>query len=162
MLLSCSSSACSSHAVVLALSQLERCSARSFTACSSSSGFGVLDTDLFVVDQDGLITEAAPSSAQDCQAPELMLIGQAVALEARVALVALALMFSSALWLCALALRRDPALWLCATSVPSPAQVREGAVPPSVAKLALRRTQSRGRNYFIRGFDERLQCCAGA
>ena len=55
------------------------------------------------------------SSAQDCQAPELMLVGQAVALEA---LEALALMLSSAPWLCAVALRRDSlsSSWLIAPS----------------------------------------------
>ena len=70
-----------------------------------------------------MITEAVLSSAQDCQAPELMLIGQAVALEALVALVALALMFSSAPWLCAVALRRGSAPWLCAVAL------RSGSAP---------------------------------
>ena len=44
------------------------------------------------------------SSAQDCQAPELMLVGQAVALEALEALEALALLLSSTLGLISLAL----------------------------------------------------------
>ena len=51
-----------------------------------------------------MITEAAPSSAQDCQAPELMLVGQAVPLEALEALEALALRLSSTLGLISLAL----------------------------------------------------------
>ena len=57
-------------------------------------------------------------SAQDCQAQELTLAGQAVALEALEALEALALMPSSAPWLCAVALRRDSlsSSWLFALS----------------------------------------------
>ena len=43
-------------------------------------------------------------SAQDCQAPELMLVGQAVVLEALEALEALALLLSSTLGLISLAL----------------------------------------------------------
>ena len=61
---------------------------------SRSSGVDDHDTDVFEV------TEAVLGSAQDCQAPELMLAGQAVALEALEALEALALMLSSAPWLC--------------------------------------------------------------
>ena len=70
-----------------------------------------------------MITEAVLSSAQDCQAPELMLVGQAVALEALEALEALALMLSSAPWLCAVALRRGSAPWLCAVAL------RSGSAP---------------------------------
>ena len=79
---------------------------------SRSSGVDVHDTDVFEV------TEAVLGSAQDCQAPELMLAGQAVALEALEALEALALMLSSAPWLCAVALRRDSlsSSWLIAPS----------------------------------------------
>ena len=66
-----------------------------------SSGVDVHDTDVFEV------TEAVLGSAQDCQAPELMLACQAVALAALEALEALALTLSSAPWLCAVALRRD-------------------------------------------------------
>ena len=62
-----------------------------------SSGFDDPDTDVFEV------IEAVLSSAQDCQAQELMLVGQAVALQA---LEALALMLGSAPWLCAVTLRR--------------------------------------------------------
>ena len=51
-----------------------------------------------------MIPEAVLNSAQDCQAPELMLVGQAVVLDALVALVALALLLSSTLGLISLAL----------------------------------------------------------
>ena len=76
---------------------------------SRSSGVDDHDTDVFDV------TEAALGSAQDCQASEFTLVGQAVALEA---LEALALMLSSAPWLCAVALRRDSlsSSWLIAPS----------------------------------------------
>ena len=50
-----------------------------------------------------MILEAVLNSAQDCQAPELMLVGLAVALEALEALEALALSFSSALGVISLA-----------------------------------------------------------
>ena len=55
-----------------------------------------------------MITEAVLSSALDCQAPELMLIGQAVALEALEALEALAPLLSSTLGLTSLALALMP------------------------------------------------------
>ena len=51
-----------------------------------------------------MITEAVLSSALDCQAPEFMLIGQAVALEALEALEALAPLLRSTLGLNSLAL----------------------------------------------------------
>ena len=51
-----------------------------------------------------MITETVLSSALDCQAPELVLIGQAVALEALEALAALAPLLSSTLGLNSLAL----------------------------------------------------------
>ena len=51
-----------------------------------------------------MFIEAVLSSAQDCQALELMLVGQAVALEALEALEALALLLSSTLSFISLAL----------------------------------------------------------
>ena len=55
-----------------------------------------------------MIAEAVLSSALDCQAPELILIGQAVALEALEALEALAPLLSSTLSLTSLALAPMP------------------------------------------------------
>ena len=86
---------------------------------------------------------AVLSSAQDCQGPELMLAGQAVALEALGALEALALLLSSTLGLISLAL----ALVLSSAQVPDwvESQVRghSGQVPDWVE------SQVRGRSWTV-------------
>ena len=77
------------------------------------------------------------SSAQDYQAPELMLIGQAVALEALEAPVALARMFSSAPWLCAVALRRGSAPRLCALALRSGSECSHTSERPGPTRILL-------------------------